>query len=186
MNIAADRIKQNLAGKNVTFTIGWNGAHTSFQGEVIEARDHYAIIDFWVEGNKHQVQVPNHLIHKSEDTVGNWWSNFLNPCPLEKVLGDSGDIEIAPLKIDAIGRGKKGFGHGSIDMKPVRRKRKNGRIWEKYQAWYQWEDEVGKHCRYLRKGVDLTVQRLIDEGATVEMILESIGKSKDSSKGKTR
>ena len=71
-------------------------------------------------------------------------------------------------------------------MKPVRRKRKNGRIWEKYQAWYQWEDEVGKHCRYLRKGVDLTVQRLIDEGATVEMILESIGKSKDSSKGKTR
>ncbi|MBC7516512.1 MAG: hypothetical protein H7237_08810 [Alkalinema sp. FL-bin-369] len=187
MNIAADRIKQNLAGKSVTFTMGWDGVPKDFQGEVVEARDHYAIIDFWVEGNRRQVQVPNHLIHKSEDTVGNWWRNFVGSCPSERVLGDRRDIEeIAPLKIDAIGRGKKGFGHGSIDMKPVRRKRKNGHVWEKSQPWYQWEDESGKHCRYLRKGVDLTVQRLIDEGATVEMVLESIGKSKDSSKGKTR
>ena len=121
-----------------------------------------------------------------ESTTETWWRDIVGVEPLERVLGDSRDIEITPLKIDAIGRGKKGHGHGSIDMKPVRRKRKNGHVWEKSQPWYQWEDEAGKHCRYLKKGVDLTVQRLLDEGATVEMILESIGKSKSESKGKTR
>ena len=162
-------------------------------GDLVDPSDFY-------EGNRNNVDAELSLLRRKSGMV-----RVLEVSPIiltlesEAVLGYDITVqrrdcrhferpveEIAPLKIDAIGRGKKGFGHGSIDMKPVRRKRKNGRIWEKYQAWYQWEDEVGKHCRYLRKGVDLTVQRLIDEGATVEMILESIGKSKDSSKGKTR
>ena len=187
MNIAVDRIKPSIAPyRGVSFTSTHYGVSTAFQGEIKEVRGSSCIISYWCDGDLKEVQLPIDRVTVQESLTETWWRDIVGVPPLEKVLGDSADIEITPLKIDAIGRGKKGFGHGSIDMKPVRRKRKNGRIWEKYQAWYQWEDEVGKHCRYLRKGVDLTVQRLIDEGATVEMILESIGKSKSESKGKTR
>ena len=109
----------------------------------------------------------------------------LNIDPIDRVLGDSLDV-VEDRKTDALGRGLKGKGHGSIDWKPIRRKRKNGHVWEKYQPWYQWEDETGKHCRYLKKGTDLAVQKLIDQGATVDQILETIGKKRDESRGKTR
>ena len=122
----------------------------------------------------------------SHSLLKDWWTSILNSLPKdEEVLGDR-KSELDLTKIDAIGRGKKGYGHGSIDWKPISRKRKNGRIWTTYQPWYQWEDSNGKHCRYLRKGTDLVVQELIDKGATVENILETIGHDKNERKRKTR
>jgi hypothetical protein len=186
MNIGRSEVKERAieVGQAVSFDRFSYGERIPFDGLVREVNDRSCLIKYWDEGQLKEIQVPIRSVRLSEWVVGDWWKNILDA---ERVLGDKEYIdEVAPLKIDAIGRGKKGFGHGSIDMKPVRRKRKSGRIWESKQAWYQWEDESGKHCRYLRKGQDLTVQRLLDEGATVEMILESIGKSKESSKGKTR
>ena len=185
MNIGRSEVKERAieVGQAVTFDRFSYGEQVTFDGLVREIKGSACLIKYWDEGQLKEIQIPIRAARLSEWRMGDWWTQILDAERSERVLGDS---EIKPLKIDAIGRGKKGFGHGSIDWKPVRRKRKNGRIWESKQPWYQWEDESGKHCRYLRKGVDVEVQRLLDEGATVSMILESIGKSKTESKGKTR
>lgn len=185
MNIGRSEVKERAieVGQAVTFDRFSYGERVAFDGLVREVNGSACLIKYWDEGQLKEIQTPLKSVRLSEWVIGDWWKKILDAEQSERVLGDS---EVEPLKIDAIGRGKKGFGHGSIDMKPVRRKRKTGRIWETQQPWYQWEDESGKHCRYLRKGQDLMVQRLLDEGATVEMILESIGKSKTASKGKTR
>jgi hypothetical protein len=190
MNIGRPSVREKVqiqVDHAVRFSFYRFGKIIYMDGLVRAVNEKSYLIKYWDEGVIREIQIPHASADLAEWLIGDWWRDIINAEESERVLGDKDYIdEVAPLKIDAIGRGKKGFGHGSIDMKPVRRKRKSGRIWESKQAWYQWEDESGKHCRYLRKGVDLTVQRLIDEGATVEMILESIGKSKDSSKGKTR
>ena len=186
MNIAASQFKQPIeVSSKVSFTRFHYGIHTEFQGEVREIRGLSCLISYWSEGSLKEIQIPSDRVRVQDSLIQSWWESILKidqTDPIDRVLGDSEDVK----NLDAIGRGKKGFGHGSIDMKPIRRKRKNGHVWEKYQPWYQWEDETGKHCRYLRKGVDLAVQKLIDKGATVEQILETIGKSKDQSRGKTR
>lgn len=142
-----------------------------YDGKITQIIGEMASIEYLYFGEKKTATRGIYEIRLTDQIGAKWWTTILDPLSKEEVLGDR---EPDPLKIDAIGRGKKGFGHGSIDWKPVRRKRKNGRIWQTKQPWYQWEDQAGKHCRYLRKGTDLMVQRLIDEGGTVEMILEAI------------
>lgn len=105
--------------------------------------------------------------------------------PKERVLGDSIDDQPEERKTDALGRGLKGYGHGSIDYKQISRKRKSGRVWQSYQAWYQWEDGEGKHCRYLSKQQVLVVKDLLEHGATVDDVLEAIDSSRERRK-KTR
>lgn len=183
MNIAKSDFKPGLEiGKIVEFE---HDSGDYYDGKVTTIIGSAVCVEFYRLGEIESVVRGFNEIRLVDQTVNDWWSSIVDPLS-ERVLGDKEDCEPDPLKIDAIGRGKKGFGHGSIDWKPVKRKRKSGRVWESKQAWYQWEDERGKHCRYLRKGVDLAVQRLLDEGATVEQILDSIGKSKSNSKGKTR
>jgi hypothetical protein len=155
-------------------------------GKVKAIEEHMIGIDYWEKDCLRRIWLPSDAVRIADQGVNDW----IEPRDLGKrVLGDSiddQDFATGERLTDALGRGLKGKGHGSIDWKKVERKRKSGKTWTTYQPWYQWEDERGKHCRYLRKGVDLEVQRLLDEGATVEMILESIGKSKSKSKGKTR
>lgn len=89
----------------------------------------------------------------------------------KNVLGDSADSPTPP-PLDALGRGRKGYAHGSIAYKTCRRQRKSGQVKEYQQAWYQWQDKTGKHCRYLSRKKAEAVQKLLDEGATVSKILE--------------
>ncbi len=87
----------------------------------------------------------------------------------KNVLGDS--LDSLPQR-DALGRGCKGYAHGSIAYKTCRRQRKSGQVKEYQQAWYQWQDKTGKHCRYLNQKKAAAVQQMLDEGATVPQILE--------------
>jgi hypothetical protein len=76
---------------------------------------------------------------------------------------------------DSLGRGRKGFAHGSIVTTTVHRPRKSGKVATYQQTWYQWQDESGqKHSRYLSKTKAQEVQRLIDAGAIVAEILAAI------------
>ncbi|NJM47079.1 MAG: hypothetical protein HC860_13705 [Alkalinema sp. RU_4_3] len=73
---------------------------------------------------------------------------------------------------DSLGRGRKGFAHGSIVTTTVTRPRKSGKVATYQQLWYQWQDESGhKHSRYLSKTKAKEVQRLIDDGSIVANIL---------------
>lgn len=155
-----------------------------YDGKITTIIGSMACVEFQYFGETQTVTRGFDEIRLTDQLGVAWWTKILDPLSEEEVLGDR---EPDLTKIDAIGRGKKGFGHGSIDWKPISRKRKNGKIWATSQPWYQWEDEAGKHCRYLRKGTDLAVQRLIDEGLTVEQILESISLGdKNEKRRKTR
>jgi hypothetical protein len=83
------------------------------------------------------------------------------------VLGDSPD----PPPIDTLGRGLRGYAHGSIALKTVTRYRKSGEAITYEQAWYQWQDQNGKHCRYLTQKQAAEVRRMLEEGALVVEIL---------------
>lgn len=185
MNIAASQFKQPIEVRSkVSFARFHYGIQTEFQGEVREIRGLSCLVSYLSEGEVKEIQIATDRVRLQDPLIELFWKTILQNDPIERVLGDSDAAEYR--KTDALGRGLKGKGHGSIDWKPVHRRRNNGRIWQTYQPWYQWEDETGKHCRYLRKGVDRTVQALIDKGAAVEQILEAIGKSKGQSGGKTR
>jgi hypothetical protein len=94
-----------------------------------------------------------------------------NPAPSENVLGDSLKSP-PPLNRDALGRGRKGQAHGSISYKTITRTRKSGKVKTYQQAWYQWQDATGKHCRYLNQQQAAEVRRMLDEGAIVAEILD--------------
>jgi hypothetical protein len=154
-----------------------------YDGKITTVIGSMACVEFFYLGDAKTVTRGFNELRLVDQITADWWSTILDPLSEEEVLGDS---EPDLTKIDTIGRGKKGFGHGSIDWKPVTRKRKNGKIWTTKQPWFQWEDQRGKHCRYLRKGNDLMVQKLIDSGADVETVLDAIGHDKNEKKRKTR
>jgi hypothetical protein len=89
----------------------------------------------------------------------------------ENVLGDSLKSP-PPLNRDALGRGRKGQAHGSIAYKTTTQTRKSGKVKTYQQAWYQWQDATGKHCRYLNKAQAIEVGRMLEEGAIVAEILD--------------
>jgi hypothetical protein len=91
----------------------------------------------------------------------------------KSVLGDSPQSP-PPLNRDALGRGRKGQAHGSIAYKTITRTRKSGKVKTYQQAWYQWQDATGKHCRYLNRKQVAEVRRMLDEGAIVAEILDVI------------
>jgi hypothetical protein len=89
----------------------------------------------------------------------------------KSVLGDSLQSP-PPLNRDALGRGRKGQAHGSISYKTITRTRKSGKVKAYQQAWYQWQDATGKHCRYLNQQQAVEIRRMLDDGAIVAEILE--------------
>jgi hypothetical protein len=91
----------------------------------------------------------------------------------KSVLGDSPQ-SLPPLNRDALGRGRKGQAHGSIAYKTITRTRKSGKVKAYQQAWYQWQDATGKHCRYLNQQQAAEVRRMLDNGAIVVEILDAI------------
>lgn len=52
--------------------------------------------------------------------------------------------------------------HGWIEFRAVKRKRKNGDVWECKQAWLHWEEPGGKkRSRYIPKGKFADVETLV-------------------------
>jgi hypothetical protein len=100
-----------------------------------------------------------------------------NPPTPKNVLGDSPK----PLPTnDSTGRGRKGKAHGSIAIKTITRTRKSGQVRTYQQAWYQWQDKTGKHCRYLKLPQLKQVQTLLDRGALVPEILALLAKAPET------
>jgi hypothetical protein len=98
---------------------------------------------------------------------------FHNSVPSKSVLGDSPQ-SLPPLNCDSLGRGRKGQAHGSIAYKNITRTRKSGKVKTYQQAWYQWQDATGKHCRYLNEKQSAEVRRMLEDGAIVAEILDEI------------
>jgi hypothetical protein len=108
----------------------------------------------------------------------------VNPPPPKNVLGDSLQSP-PPLNRDALGRGRKGQAHGSIAYKTITQTRKSGKVKTYQQAWYQWQDPTGKHCRYLNKAQTAEVQRRLNEGAIVAAILAYLNQPKPQAVSKS-
>jgi hypothetical protein len=87
--------------------------------------------------------------------------------------------EVSQITSDSLGRGRKGYAHGSmtsgrsqtIALKTTTRRRKSGQVKTYQQAWYQWQDSTGKHCRYLSQKQADEVQAMLEAGAIVAEIL---------------
>jgi hypothetical protein len=95
---------------------------------------------------------------------------FNNSPPSKSVLGDRVQSS-PPLNCDVLGRGRKGQAHGSIAYKTITRTRKSGKVKAYQQAWYQWQDATGKHCRYLNQQQAAEVRRMLEDGAIVVEII---------------
>jgi hypothetical protein len=98
-----------------------------------------------------------------------------SPLQSKNVLGDNPQIQQNSTQ-DTLGRGRKGYAHGSIAYKTITHRRKSGKSVTYQQAWYQWEDKIGKHSRYLNQKQARRVRIMLDRGAQVPQILALLDK----------
>lgn len=81
------------------------------------------------------------------------------------------------------GNATDGYGksaHGWIEFHQVKRRRKNGEVWETKQAWLHWEEPGGrKRSRYIPKGKFADVEESVyGRCALLDETLKLLGKKR--------
>jgi hypothetical protein len=94
-------------------------------------------------------------------------------------MRDIQQLELISAAPDVLrGRAQPGHARGGIYQVALRRKRKNGKVWEGVQTEFRWESDGRKHRRYLRRGIVAAFRRDWATGLKVPALLEKYGLEK--------